>query len=134
MIDFQCRWKGNSVLFRNLPVLKCSVCGFTSLTIDASALMTDFIDRKVESGQSLPPVLTVNEAAEYLRVSTQTIYNLQKSSALPGVKIGGQLRFRREALEALLRPAADTGNAPSEVREDRPREDRPRRSRPEPEG
>lgn len=45
-----------------------------------------------------PELLTVKEAAEYLKVSGQTIHNLKKSGAIKFQKIGGSIRFTYEDL------------------------------------
>jgi excisionase family DNA binding protein len=44
-------------------------------------------------------VLTVEEAAEYLRVSRSTIYRLLKSHQIPAFKIGSDWRFNREQID-----------------------------------
>jgi excisionase family DNA binding protein len=47
-------------------------------------------------------VLTPREAAEYLKVHVRTIYRLVKNSEIPGRKVGGSWRFKREDLEEWL--------------------------------
>lgn len=47
-------------------------------------------------------MLTVQECAEALRVSSKTIYRLVWSGNLPGHKVGGRLRISRGALDAYL--------------------------------
>ena len=54
-----------------------------------------------------PDLLTLQELAVYLRVSERTAYTLVYGGAVPAVKIGGQWRIPREALEAQLTPQAD---------------------------
>lgn len=50
--------------------------------------------------------LTVSEAADYLRVSRDTIYRWAKQGKLVLYKVGGTAtRVRRSDLEALARPA-----------------------------
>ena len=51
---------------------------------------------------SLEPLLTVEDVAEYLHVGRITVYRLVAQKRLPGFKIGGQWRFKKEALEAWL--------------------------------
>lgn len=102
--DFTTAWRGRSVIFQGMPALRCEGCGNLLLTPDAVDLMSDFIDERLSSTEPLPPVLTVEEAAAYLRLSTQTVYNLQRAGQLPGAKIGGQLRFLRKALDEMLAP------------------------------
>ncbi len=48
-------------------------------------------------------VLTTEEAAAYLKVSTRTFETLRKSGeGPPGSKVGRQWRYRREALDQWL--------------------------------
>ncbi len=51
--------------------------------------------------------MTVEEAAQYLRLHTSTVYRLVRRGELPAVKIGKQWRLDRETLEHSLR--ANTG-------------------------
>lgn len=51
-------------------------------------------------------LLTVQEAADYLRFAVQTVYNKVNRGEIPCVKIGRTLRFRRADLDSLLQPAA----------------------------
>ncbi len=48
-------------------------------------------------------LFTAAEAAEYLRVTYLTICRLARAGKLPATKIGGKWRFRKEALDELLR-------------------------------
>jgi excisionase family DNA binding protein len=45
-----------------------------------------------------PELLTVKEAADYLKVTGQTIHNLKKSGKIKFSKIGGSIRFTYEDL------------------------------------
>lgn len=50
-----------------------------------------------------PLVLTVAEVCHLLNISRTTLYRLEKSQPLPGrVKIGGQIRYSRTAIEKWL--------------------------------
>jgi excisionase family DNA binding protein len=55
---------------------------------------------------------TVEEAAEYLRVSRRTIYKLTKDGRLPAFHIGQERhrRFRKEDLDKVPRPDEEAGN------------------------
>ncbi|WP_199051914.1 helix-turn-helix domain-containing protein [Aquitalea sp. ASV15] len=44
-------------------------------------------------------ILTMDEVAEYLKVSKRTVYRLAQSGELPAFKLGGIWRFRRSDLE-----------------------------------
>jgi nitrogen PTS system EIIA component len=47
-------------------------------------------------------VLTIEQVAEYLRVSTKTIRRLVQRGELPGFQVGNQWRFRRALIEAWM--------------------------------
>ncbi len=51
---------------------------------------------------AMPELLTVDEAAEKLRVNTDTIRRLLRSKSLPGIKVGGQWRAPAKALEEYI--------------------------------
>lgn len=50
-----------------------------------------------------PEVLTADEAAELLRVSTKTILTLARDGTIPGEKVGRAWRFVRSDLLAYVR-------------------------------
>ena len=47
-------------------------------------------------------ILTPEEAADYLRICIRRIYSLASRGVIPGVKIGGAWRFRRQDLDAIF--------------------------------
>ncbi len=47
-------------------------------------------------------VMTPREAAEYLSVHVRTIYRLAKHREIPGRKVGGSWRFKKDALDEWL--------------------------------
>ena len=47
-------------------------------------------------------ILTPREAAEYLSVHVRTIYRLAKNREIPGRKVGGSWRFKKDALDEWL--------------------------------
>ena len=46
--------------------------------------------------------LTIDELAEYLKVSKETIYKMAKANKLPSSKIGNQWRFNRQIIDQWL--------------------------------
>ena len=48
------------------------------------------------------PVMTVQEAAEYLKVSPDTMYVLVRAKTFPAVKVGNSWRILRRELDAWL--------------------------------
>jgi len=41
------------------------------------------------------PVMSIEEVAEYLKISVPTIYRMVRRGQLPGIKLGRQWRFRQ---------------------------------------
>lgn len=51
----------------------------------------------------LTTVLTIEDLADYLKISKSTLYKLAQEGALPGQKVGRHWRFHREAVDQWLR-------------------------------
>ena len=49
-----------------------------------------------------PPVMTITEVAEYLRIPRASVYKLAQQGRIPCQKVGRHWRFRREAVEQWL--------------------------------
>ncbi len=49
-----------------------------------------------------PPVMTIAEVAEYLRIPRGSVYKLAQQGRIPCQKVGRHWRFRREAVDLWL--------------------------------
>ena len=63
--------------------------------------------------ESNPPVMTIAEVAEYLRIPRGSVYKLAQRGRIPCQKVGRHWRFRKAALdlwleESLARPQPGT--------------------------
>ena len=47
-------------------------------------------------------ILTLKEVAEYLKLADKTAYRLAAEGKLPGFKVGGSWRFKKEDIEAWI--------------------------------
>lgn len=47
-------------------------------------------------------ILTLKEVAAYLKLAEKTAYRLVSEGKLPGFKVGGSWRFKREDLDAWI--------------------------------
>jgi len=47
-------------------------------------------------------IMTPREAADYLSVHVRTIYRLVKNGEIPGHKLGGSWRFKKDVLDEWL--------------------------------
>ena len=52
--------------------------------------------------QIADPVMTIDDLAQYLKLSTSTLYKLCAEGKVPGQKIGRHWRFRRDTIDAWL--------------------------------
>jgi excisionase family DNA binding protein len=50
-----------------------------------------------------PEILTLQQAAEFLQVSTRTMQRMVKAKEIPGRQVGGQWRFDRDQLKEWVR-------------------------------
>jgi excisionase family DNA binding protein len=57
-----------------------------------------------EDPRGLPPILTITEAARYLRINRKTLYAIARRRKLPGCRrLGRTLRIDRDELVAWFR-------------------------------
>jgi excisionase family DNA binding protein len=54
---------------------------------------------KKNEATEIPKIMTVHDAAEYLNCAPVTIQRLVRHGKLPGLRLGRQLRFRREDID-----------------------------------
>ncbi len=48
-------------------------------------------------------ILTAEEVAEYFRIHPYTVKRLARAGKLPGFKIGGQWRFKKQDIDKLIK-------------------------------
>ena len=49
------------------------------------------------------PIMTLEEAAKYLKIGKSTLYKMARKEKIPAVKIANQWRFRKEDIDKWLR-------------------------------
>ena len=49
-----------------------------------------------------PELLTTNEVAKLLRVTSNTIHTMRRDGRLPGIKLGGVVRYRKDDVQRIL--------------------------------
>jgi excisionase family DNA binding protein len=59
--------------------------------------------------QDLPDVLTVDEAAAYLRLARSSVYQAVRERVIPSVRIGRRVVIPKRALARLLEPETREG-------------------------
>ena len=64
----------------------------------------------------MQPLLTVDETASLLRIKKSTLYTWAYRKQIPSQKVGRNLRFRRQDLEAWLKAQARSVDWQGDVR------------------
>ena len=54
-------------------------------------------------------ILTLKEVAQYLKLAEKTAYRLAAEGKLPGFKVGGSWRFKREEIEKWIAEQSSAG-------------------------
>ena len=57
--------------------------------------------------QKSDDILSIEELAEYLKISQSTLYKLAQEGTLPGQKVGRRWRFHKAAIDDWLRRKPD---------------------------
>ena len=60
------------------------------------------------------PILTVDEAAEYLRIPKSSLYKLAKEGKIPCQKVGRSWRFHRQVIDNWLGNSRPFNKKPEE--------------------
>jgi len=64
-------------------------------------------------------LMTLEELADYLRLSNDTVYRMANTGTIPASKVGNQWRFRREDVDAWLEANKNVGGRPAKGKQRR---------------
>ena len=104
-IEITSGWGEYELARKGVRAFVCEECGAISLRAEEAKMMEDISRGFAERPEDeRPDYLNVEETADLLRVSTQTVYNMIKSGRLKGTKFGREWRFLRKNLESLIQP------------------------------
>lgn len=106
-IDVTKNWRGRQVTFHGIPAEVCSKCGEQYL-LPGDIHVMEMLSETLPASKETPEIMDVRDVAEYLRVSTQTVYNLLKSGKLQAAKVGREWRFRKESVINALQVCEQT--------------------------
>ena len=104
-IEITSGWGEYELAIKGVRAFVCEECGAISLRAEEVKMMEDISRGFAERPEDeRPDYLNVEETADLLRVSTQTVYNMIKSGRLKGMKFGREWRIKRKNLESLIQP------------------------------
>jgi excisionase family DNA binding protein/YgiT-type zinc finger domain-containing protein len=99
--SFKSKWGKYELTIDGVTGYRCNECNrisFDSNEVD----MIQNITAGFSEVETKPDNLNVEEVADLLRVSNQTVYNMIKDGRLPAYKVGREWRFnRQEIIDAL---------------------------------
>lgn len=96
-------WGDYRVVIRDVPALVCEKCG-NKLFKAQEMEMIEKLSIALSETDEKPEYINLKEAADLLRVSNQTIYNMIGDGRLKAVKCGREWRFMRKNIESLMVP------------------------------
>ena len=96
---------GKEIEIREIKIFRCENCG--EQVYDAKEMR--MIDKLIHAMDDKPAVdiLNLEETAEYLRVSNQTVYNMIRDGRIKAYKIGREWKFLRADIMAYLESASN---------------------------
>ena len=101
---------GKEIEIRGIEGFQCENCGEVVFASQEFRM----IDRVLRSVDLQPAIdiLNLEETAEYLRVSNQTIYNMIRDKRIKAYKIGREWRFMRSDILAYLDSTTNSSQIP----------------------
>jgi excisionase family DNA binding protein len=77
--------------------------------VEVHGVVIALCEEELRMAESQDTVLTIDQLAEYLKLSKSSLYHLARRGEIPGQKIGRHWRFHKAAIDKLLGERAGTG-------------------------
>ena len=108
---FNSIWGDYTVAISGIKGYKCDKCDELVFSVEESRMIQNITAGLADSRASeKPDLLNVQEVADLLRVSNQTVYNMLKDGRLSASKVGKEWRFAKDEVYEAMR-----GNNPISV-------------------
>jgi len=104
--SYNSRWGDYTLTIQGIKAYKCDECDELVFNSEVAKMIQSITAGFSEKEGDKPDFLNVEETAELLRVSNQTIYNMIKDGRLVATKVGREWRFSKEKVISLI----DNGN------------------------
>jgi excisionase family DNA binding protein/YgiT-type zinc finger domain-containing protein len=114
---FNSRWGDYTVTIQGVKAHKCDQCDELVFSTDETRMIQNITAGFADSqDKEKPDLLNLQETAELLRVSNQTVYNMLKDGRLSARKIGKEWRFiKDEVYEVMMGKSKRTIQNQSEI-------------------
>lgn len=97
-------WGKYDLVIKGVTAHVCPGCGNKIYSPEEVKMIQDISQglSEAKSNTSKPDILNVEEVADLLRVTTQTVYNMLKDGRISATKVGREWRFPRQEIQAIL--------------------------------
>lgn len=102
------KYQGKEIEIKGLEGYQCSECGERIFSAQEVRMMQNLMKALSEIQVPKVDVLNLEETAEYLRVSNQTVYNMIRDGRIKAYKVGREWRFLRGDILAYMNSSANT--------------------------
>ena len=101
--DIDSCWGDYKITVRGLDAYTCTKCANKLLPAKTIKILEEVSRGYADSQKQIKPdLLNLEETAELLRVSNQSVYNMIKDGRLKAIKCGREWRFIRKNIESLI--------------------------------
>ena len=101
---FNSNWGDYSVTIRGIKAYKCDECNELIFSSEEARMIQNITAGLADSSaEEKPDFLNVQEVADLLRVSNQTVYNMLKDGRLTAYKAGKEWRFSKEDVYSAMK-------------------------------
>ena len=103
--SFQSKWGDYEVTIDGLKAYQCKQCQRVVFEPEVARMIQNITAGLSESQPAeKPDLINVDDVADLLSVSNQTVYNMIKDGRLKATKVGREWRFLRQQIEKLIKP------------------------------
>jgi excisionase family DNA binding protein/YgiT-type zinc finger domain-containing protein len=96
---FNSMWGDYTVAISGIKGYKCDKCDELVFSVEEARMIQNITAGLADSkSNEKPDLLNVQEVADLLRVSNQTVYNMLKDGRLSATKVGKEWRFSKDAI------------------------------------
>ncbi|MDO4515176.1 MAG: helix-turn-helix domain-containing protein [Lachnospiraceae bacterium] len=102
------RYLGKEIEIKGLEGYQCTDCGERVFSSQEVKMIENLMKALSEIQVPKVDVLNLEETAEYLRVSNQTVYNMIRDGRIKAYKVGREWRFLHSDILAYMNSSANT--------------------------
>ena len=98
-----------SLTLRGLQAHVCNICDERIYSYEETYMIQSLVRALKQTSAQKPDILNLDETANLLRVSNQTIYNMIKDGRLKAYKVGREWRIMQKDIESFI-PGVSSNN------------------------